>query len=87
MEWDAAPICFDNLKAIVESGIYQSVEVLVDTESDLYYYEIGERMTRKRLTGWVNLSEFCSLQGSTEDPNRLNNRIPTEYVSLCAQGA
>ena len=87
MDWNKAPIGFDNLKDIVESGTYESVEVLVDAECELYFYEIGERMTRKRLTGWVNLSEFCSLQGSTEDPNRLNNRIPTEYVSLCAQGA
>ena len=85
MNWDAAPIGFDNLKAIVESGIYQSIEVLVDTESDLYYYEIGECMIRKRLTGWVNLSVFITMKGSTEDPDRLNNRIPSEYISLCSQ--
>ena len=78
-------ICFDNLKAIVESGIYQSIEVLVDTESDLYYYEIGECMIRKRLTGWVNLSEFVTIRGSTEDPERLNSHIPSEYISLCPQ--
>lgn len=85
MNWDAAPVGFDTLKEIVESGVYQAVEVLVDTECDLYYYEIGEIMTRKKLTGWVNLSVFITMKGSTEDPDRLNNRIPSEYISLCSQ--
>lgn len=85
MDWDAAPIGFDNLKAIIESGKYQSIEVLVDTESTLYFYEIGESTIRKRLTGWVNLSEFMTMKDSTKDPNRLNENIPTEFISLCSQ--
>lgn len=85
MDWDAAPLGFGNLKAIVETGVYQSVEVLVDTECDLYYYDIGEIMIRKRLTGWVNLTEFATMEGLTEDPYRLNISIPSEYVSLCPQ--